>query len=178
MAEGLVNLSEIKQKLTNFDEALKLILSLKKNIKIKSERINLTKSIGRILSRNLLSLCDSPPMDVSSMDGYAINEKPHIKENTLEVSEQSSAGRPPKKKISTGKAVRIFTGASIPRGADKVLIQENVRVLSKNKIKIIDASDLTNFFIRKKGSDFKKGQYIGLNKKISPRELLLLASMG
>ena len=52
MAEGLVNLSEIKQKLTNFDEALKLILSLKKNIKIKSERINLTKSIGRILSRN------------------------------------------------------------------------------------------------------------------------------
>ena len=74
MAEGLVNLSEIKQKLTNFDEALKLILSLKKNIKIKSERINLTKSIGRKSTKNLLSLCDSPPMNVSSMDGYAINK--------------------------------------------------------------------------------------------------------
>ena len=43
MVEGLVNLSEIKQKLTNFDEALKLILRLKKNIKIKSENINLKK---------------------------------------------------------------------------------------------------------------------------------------
>ena len=99
MVEGLVNLSEIKQKLTNFNEALKLILSLKKNIKIKSEKINLTKSIGRILSRNLLSLCDNPPMDVSSMDGYAINEKDHIKDNTLEVIDESSAGRPAKKKI-------------------------------------------------------------------------------
>ena len=98
MAEGLANLSEIKKKLTNFDEALKLILSLKKNIKIKSERINLTKSIGRILARNLLSLCDSPPMDVSSMDGYAINEKDNIKENILEVIGESSAGRPSKKK--------------------------------------------------------------------------------
>ena len=178
MAEGLVNLSEIKQKLTNFDEALKLILSLKKNIKIKSERINLTKSIGRILSRNLLSLCDSPPMDVSSMDGYAINEKDHIKDNTLEVIDESSAGRPAKKKISTGKAVRIFTGACIPEGANKVIIQENVKVLPKNKIKIIDASNNKNLFVRKKGADFKKGQYIRLNKLISPRELLLLASMG
>ena len=158
MAEGLANLSEINQKLTNFDEALKLILSLKKNIKIKSERINLTKSIGRILSRNLLSLCDSPPMDVSSMDGYAINEKDHIKDNTLEVIDESSAGRPAKKKVSAGKAVRIFTGACIPEGANKVIIQENVRVLPKNKIKIIDASNNKNLFVRKKGADFKKGQ--------------------
>ena len=178
MVEGLVNLYEIKQKLTNFDEALKLILSLKKNIKIKSEKINLIKSKDRILAKNLKSLCDNPPMDVSSMDGYAINKKDQIIENTLEVIDESSAGFPSKKKISTGKAVRIFTGACIPEGADKVIIQENVQVLSKNKIQIIDASDLTNLFIRKKGSDFKKGQYISLDKKISPRELLLLASMG
>ena len=178
MVEGLVNLYEIKQKLTNFDEALKLILSLKKNIKIKSEKINLIKSKDRILAKNLKSLCDNPPMDVSSMDGYAINKKDQIIENTLEVIDESSAGFPSKKKISIGKAVRIFTGACIPEGADKVIIQENVQVLSKNKIQIIDASDLTNLFIRKKGSDFKKGQYISLDKKISPRELLLLASMG
>ncbi|MFL2812292.1 MAG: molybdopterin molybdotransferase MoeA [Paracoccaceae bacterium] len=176
--EGLVNLYEIKQKLTNFDEALQLILSFKKNIKIKSEKINLTKSIDRILAKNLISLCDNPPMDVSSMDGYAINEKDHILGNTLDVIDESSAGLPSKKKISAGKSVRIFTGACIPEGADKVIIQENVSLLQKNKIQIIDDSDLTNSFIRKKGVDFKKGQYIGLNKKISPRELLLIASMG
>ena len=171
-------MSEIKQKLTNFDEAVKLILSLKNNVKVKSEKINLTKSLDRILAKNLTSLCDNPPMDVSSMDGYAIKKKDHIIKNTLEVIDESSAGRPSKETISTGKAVRIFTGACIPAGADKVIIQENVRILPKNKIQIIDATDLTNLFIRKKGADFKKGQYIGLNKIISPRELLLLASMG
>ena len=103
------------------------------------------------------------------MDGYAINEKDHIKDNTLEVIDESSAGRPAKK-ISAGKAVRIFTGACIPEGANKVIIQENVGVLPNNKIKIIDASK--NLFVRKKGADFK-GQYIRLNKLISPRELLL-----
>ena len=103
MAEGLANLSEIKQKLTNFDEALRLILSLKKYFKIRSEKIYLSKSIDRILTKNLLSLCDNPPTDVSSMDGYAINEKDHIKENTLKVIDESSAGRPSKKKYQLVK---------------------------------------------------------------------------
>ena len=178
MAEGLVDLSEIKQKLTKFDEAIRLIKSLKKNINIKTERIHLSKSLDRILAKNLISLCDNPPMDVSSMDGYAIKDKDHKFENILEVIDESSAGRPSKKTISSGKAIRIFTGACIPEGADKVIIQENVRALPKNKIQIIDVKDSTNLFIRKKGVDFKKGQYIEFNNLISPKEQLLLASMG
>ena len=117
-------------------------------------------------------------MDVSSMDGYAIKDKDHKFENILEVIDESSAGRPSKKTISSGKAIRIFTGACIPEGADKVIIQENVRALPKNKIQIIDVKDSTNLFIRKKGVDFKKGQYIEFNNLISPKEQLLLASMG
>ena len=62
MVEGLVNLSEIKQNLTNFDEAINLILSLKRYIVVKTKKINLTKSIGRILSKKLITLCDNPPM--------------------------------------------------------------------------------------------------------------------
>ena len=85
MVEGLVDLSEINQKLTKFDEAIKLIKSLKKNINIKTERIHLSKSLDRKLAKNLISLCDNPPMDVSSMDGYAIKDKDHKFENILEV---------------------------------------------------------------------------------------------
>ena len=67
-----------------------------------------------------------------------------------------SLSRSSSQKISTGKAVRIFTGACIPEGANKVIIQENVRVLPKNKIKIIDASNNKNLFVRKKVQILKK----------------------
>ena len=178
MVEGLENLSEINQQLKTFNEAIKLILSLKKNIKVGTEEINLNNSLNRILAENLKTLCDNPPMDVSSMDGYAINEKDHHKNKILEVIDESSAGRPSNKNLSSGKAVRIFTGAAIPKGANKVIIQENIKVLEGKKIQIKKSLDLDNSYIRKKGVDFKKGKYVELNRIISPREVLLLASMG
>ena len=56
MVEGLVNLSGTNQNLINFDEAINLILSLKKYIIVKTEKITLSKSIGRILSKKLIYL--------------------------------------------------------------------------------------------------------------------------
>ena len=178
MVEGLVNLSGINQKLTNFDEAINLILSLKKYIIVKTEKITLSKSIGRILSKKLITLCDNPPADISSMDGYAIKKRDSHREKILQVIDESSAGSPSKKKVSTGQAVRIFTGGIIPEGTNKVIIQENVKILSENKIRIIKCNNSENTFIRKKGTDFKKGNFIERCTILSPRDLLLFASMG
>ena len=178
MVEGLVNLSGINQKLINFDEAINLILSLKKYIIVKTEKITLSKSIGRILSKKLITLCDNPPVDISSMDGYAIKKRDSHREKILQVIDESSAGSPSKKKVSTGQAVRIFTGGTIPEGTNKVIIQENVKILSENKIRIIKCNNSENTFIRKKGTDFKKGNFIERCTILSPRDLLLFASMG
>ena len=178
MVEGLVNLSGINQKLINFDEAINLILSLKKYIIVKTEKITLSKSIGRILSKKLITLCDNPPVNISSMDGYAIKKRDSHREKILQVIDESSAGSPSKKKVSTGQAVRIFTGGIIPEGTNKVIIQENVKILSENKIRIIKCNNSENTFIRKKGTDFKKGNFIERCTILSPRDLLLFASMG
>ena len=178
MVEGLVNLSGINQKLINFDEAINLILSLKKYIIVKTDKITLSKSIGRILSKKLITLCDNPPADISSMDGYAIKKRDSHREKILQVIDESSAGSPSKKKVSTGQAVRIFTGGTIPEGTNKVIIQENVKILSENKIRIIKCNNSENTFIRKKGTDFKKGNLIERYSILSPRDLLLFASMG
>ena len=178
MVEGLVNLSGINQNLINFDEAINLILSLKRYIVVKTKKITLNKSIGRILSKKLMTLCDNPPVDISSMDGYAIKKKDCNKEKILKVIDESSAGSPSKKKVSNGKAVRIFTGGAIPLGANKVIIQENVKIISKNKIRISKCINSENTFIRKKSSDFKKGICIEHLSMITPRDLLLFASMG
>ena len=178
MVEGLVNLSETNQDLINFDEAINLISSLRRYIIVKTKKITLNKSIGRILSKKLITLCDNPPVDISSMDGYAIKKRDCNKEKILKVVDESSAGSPSKKKVSNGQAVRIFTGGAIPLGANKVIIQEDVRIISENKIRITKYSNSENTFIRKKGTDFRKGNLIERNSIISPRDLLLFASMG
>ena len=103
MVEGLVNLSEINQNLINFDVAIKLILSLKRYIVVKTKKITLNKSIGRILSKKLITLCDNPSADISSMDGYAIKKRDYYKEIILKVIDESSAGFPSKKKYQLDK---------------------------------------------------------------------------
>ena len=178
MVEGLVNLSGTNQNLINFDEAINLILSLKRYIVVKTKKITLNKSIGRILSKKLITLCDNPPVDISSMDGYAIKKRDCNKEKILKVVDESSAGSPSKKKVLNGQAVRIFTGGAIPFGTNKVIIQEDVKIISKNKIRITECNNSENKFIRKKGTDFKKGNLIERYSILSPRDLLLFASMG
>ena len=167
-----------EKKLVSFDEGLNLFLSLKRNINIKTEEINLSNSIGRVLSNDIITYCDNPPCDVSSMDGYALSKKDKRSGIKLEVIDEASAGRPSKKKLFAGKAIRIFTGAEIPKGTNTIVVQENTKLIKKNKIQLKSSIGFKNSYIRKKGSDFKKGEKIKINKIISAKELLLLASMG
>jgi len=104
------------------------------------QTIFIDQSYGRVLSQDISSRVDSPPSAVSSMDGYAISVKDieHLPVK-LSVVGVSQAGRGFKGKINSGQTVRIYTGAPIPEGADKIIIQEEVeasdhQILIKKKV--------------------------------------------
>lgn len=154
-------------KLISLDVAIRNIKSNFK--KISNEDVFLQNSLGRCLAEPIYSKIDNPKYDVSSMDGYAINFKDFTELNSknnskkainFKVIGESSAGNPFEKKIKNFEAVRIFTGAKVPRGCDVVIIQENVDTSSDQKYISTQSNVIKYQNIRKKGLDFKKGECI------------------
>lgn len=154
-------------KLISLDVAIRNIKSNFK--KISNEDVFLQNSLGRCLAKPIYSKIDNPKYDVSSMDGYAINFKDFTELNSknnskkainFKVIGESSAGNPFEKKIKNFEAVRIFTGAKVPRGCDVVIIQENVHTSSDQKYISTQSNVIKYQNIRKKGLDFKKGECI------------------
>ena len=154
-------------KLISLDVAIRNIKSNFK--KISNEDVFLQNSLGRCLAKPIYSKIDNPKYDVSSMDGYAINFKDFTELNSknnskkainFKVIGESSAGNPFEKKIKNFEAVRIFTGAKVPRGCDVVIIQENVHPSSDQKYISTQSNVIKYQNIRKKGLDFKKGECI------------------
>ena len=144
----------------------KAINKLKSNFqKISNEDIFLKDALGRCLAKPIISNVDNPKYDVSSMDGYAINYKDFasVKESIIKkfkIVGESSAGAPYSKKINSLEAVRIFTGAKIPKGCNTVIIQEDVKVPNNGNYIIIEDPPRKSQFVRKKGLDFKKNNML------------------
>ena len=130
-------------------------------------QINILESVGSVISEDIISEINVPPLDNSAMDGYAVIKNDLLKaddENIiyLDVIEEIPAGTIPKLSLSPGQASRIMTGAPIPSGSDAVVPFEDTNELEnndKNKIGIkISVKNLEN--IRKKSEDIKKGSVI------------------
>ena len=130
-------------------------------------QINILESVGSVISEDIISEINVPPLDNSAMDGYAVIKNDLLKaddENIiyLDVIEEIPAGTIPKLSLSPGQASRIMTGAPIPSGSDAVVPFEDTNELEnndKNKIGIkISVKNLEN--IRKKSDDIKKGSII------------------
>ncbi len=154
-------------------KALKIILDHAKSIG--EEEIDISDSLGRTLAEKIYSDTDIPPFDKSAMDGFAINSGD--KSETFEVIEDIPAGKVPKKRIKPGQASKIMTGAMLPKGADKVVMVENTKLLSNTKFQISNINAKTNVSL--KGEDVKKGELV-LNEgtKIRPQETAILATVG
>ena len=173
-------------KLISLDVAIRNIKSHFK--KISNEDVFLQNSLGRCLAEPIYSKIDNPKYDVSSMDGYAINFKDFTELNSknnskkainFKVIGESSAGNPFEKKIKNFEAVRIFTGAKVPRGCDVVIIQENVDPSSDQKYISTQSNVIKYQNIRKKGLDFKKGECIfNIGSLIKSRHLGSIAMTG
>jgi molybdopterin molybdotransferase len=91
-----------------------------------AETVGLIEARDRVLAENVAAKLTQPPFDSSAMDGYAVRGA-DVREApvTLAVVGESQAGNRHAGAIERGQAVRIFTGAPLPEGADTVVIQEN-----------------------------------------------------
>lgn len=141
--------------------------------RVSSERIPLTSANGRILSERVETTRTQPPFDASSMDGYALG--PTDGTDRFQIMGESAAGHPFASHINPGQAVRIFTGAVVPKGADRVLIQEDAE-RSSNMI-TTQTMPLKGANIRTAGSDFFPGQGLDAARRLTPTDIALLAAM-
>ena len=153
------------------DEALARVLSAGKTLG--SELVKLDDVIGRVLAKDLKASRDQPPFQSSAMDGYAVRHADL--NNPLTIVGVSAAGHGFKGTVKKGQAVRILTGAPLPKGADTIVIQENVLVDGK-KLVVREAPALGRN-IRAQGLDFQKGSIlIEAGTRISVRDIGLMAA--
>lgn len=138
----------------SFDEAVRLVGRAAKPIA--SETVRLKAAAGRVLVEPVKARIASPRTDVSAMDGYAVRETDLAAFPVrLKLVGESFAGAGWDGEIGEGECVRIFTGAPVPRGAERVVIQENVRRDSDSAI--IEEHPGNARHIRRRGGDFVEG---------------------
>jgi molybdopterin molybdotransferase len=139
-----------------------------------AESVSLRQSIGRVLAEDVAAVRDQPPMDVSAMDGWALRSADTP--GGLRIVGESAAGHGYEAELKPGEAVRIFTGAAVPAGADAVVIQENAE-RDGEQVRAPAAPPGAN--IRRAGGDFKAGQaLLSRGQRIDPWRLSLAASAG
>ena len=146
------------------------------------ERVPLGQALGRVLTEDVVSRINNPPLDNSAMDGYAViaeDIQSATPENPvkLEMIEEIAAGYTAKGTLKPGQTMRIMTGAPIPPGADAVLMQEDTQK-DGNAILCLDKADVAEN-IRRAGEDVKIGE--GVIKKgttLSPAHIGMLAVIG
>ncbi|MEM8551198.1 MAG: molybdopterin molybdotransferase MoeA [Pseudomonadota bacterium] len=142
-----------------------------------AETVPLADAVGRVLAADVVALRDQPPFSASAMDGYAVRHDALSAGTPLKLVGEAAAGRRFGRSIGAGEAVRIFTGAPAPDGADTVLIQEDAEV-SANTLtaRSLPAAGAN---IRRQALDFASGDaLLHAGEAVLPRHLALAASGG
>ncbi|RWM42646.1 gephyrin-like molybdotransferase Glp [Mesorhizobium sp.] len=141
------------------------------------ENVPLADAAGRVLAEPVVALRTQPPFDASAMDGYAVRSADVASVPArLSVIGVAPAGRGFTGSVGKGEAVRIFTGAPLPEGADTVVIQENVRDLGGGGIEVMEPAALRRN-VRRRGLDFGQGDMLlERGRLLDPAALSLAAS--
>ena len=142
-----------------------------------AETVSLAEANGRHLAAPLASTRTQPPFAASAMDGYAIRHADLTGSDTqLEIIGEAPAGHGFTGQVREGQALRIFTGAPVPSGADTILIQEDSR-REDDHITVLEAPS-KGAFVRPAGLDFCEGDVLlAPPLKLSYRHLALAAAM-
>ena len=141
------------------------------------ESVPLMEAMERVLADPVVALRTQPPFDASAMDGYAVRSADlDALPVRLSVIGAAPAGHAFAGAVGEKKAVRIFTGAPMPAGADTVVIQENTRDLGNSAIEVVEAT-AHGANIRKAGLDFAEGDLLlEKGRRLDPAALSLAAS--
>ena len=129
--------------------------------------------LGRVLARDIDAQRTNPPMSMSAMDGYAVRASDLP--GDLRGEREIAAGTYDPRALGTGEAVRIFTGAPLPPGADTIAIEENAAEIPGGVR--FEKTETTGRFVRPAGLDFHEGDRLApAGAIITPRLLALLAA--
>ena len=142
------------------------------------EQVPLRSALGRVLRRDVIAPFDVPAYDNSAMDGFAARAADlTAEENRLDLVGTAYAGVAFSGLVGPGQAVRVMTGAVLPRGADTVVMQEAARVEGHGVI--LPAVPKPGQNVRRAGEDLAAGGPALLaGRRVGPAELGLLASLG
>ena len=151
------------------EEALEQILSRVR--RLPTERVDLLAALGRVLAEPVRSTRVIPPWPNSSMDGYAVRARDTRPGATLAVIGRVVAGTLAERAVGAGEAMRIFTGAPLPDGADAVIPQEDVDATGTQVT--LRAAAETAAYVRPAGEDVRHGDLV-----LEPGTLLGAAEIG
>jgi molybdopterin molybdotransferase len=155
------------------EEARAAVLALAAPLEI--EHIPVRHAAGRVLAQDVAATRTQPPFAASSMDGYALRRAEVEPDAMFKVVGEAAAGHRFDGGVKAGQAVRIFTGAPLPVGADFVVIQEDVTRRGDLITLGHRIDDKDN--IRPAGGDFKVGQTVTAPLVLRPADIALLAAM-
>jgi molybdopterin molybdotransferase len=157
------------------DQALELILQHGETDVVPAETVPIALSEGRRLAVPVIAAVSQPPADVSAMDGYAVRFADMKMGARLTVTGESRAGKPFIAGINPRQAVRIFTGAHVPLGADHILVQEDAT--RDGETATVAAEQRAPSSIRRKGQDFSVGdELVPAGHVMTPGAIALAAA--
>ena len=141
------------------------------------ESVSIYEASGRVLAEALKANLTQPPFDASAMDGYAVRAADVATVPvSLKVVGASAAGHGFDGQVGPMEAVRIFTGAPLPQGADTVVIQEDTKPGPPDAVTILAAA--AGRHIRRRGLDFAEGHTaLEAGTRLTGRDLMLAAAM-
>lgn len=143
------------------------------------QTVKLDKAAGRVLAEPVWAVRDQPPFAASAMDGYAVRGDDLCADEVLRVVGESQAGHGLAGRVGAGEAVRIFTGAPVPDGADTILIQENARREGMRLEVLPDGRQPGTKHIRPAGHDFQQGdELLAAGQRLDAWRLALVAAAG
>jgi molybdopterin molybdotransferase len=145
---------------------------------LQTETMALDDAHRRTLAEDLVAPRDQPPFPASAMDGYAVRAEDVAKvPATLRVIGTSAAGHAFAGALGAGEAVRIFTGAPVPQGADAIVIQEDTQ--AEGEIVTVTEAAPKGRYLRPAGLDFAKGEVLlPAGHRLAARDLALAAAAG
>jgi molybdopterin molybdotransferase len=161
------------------DEAVGIIVARVTSVP-EIEIVSLGEADGRVLATDISALLPLPPFTNSAVDGYAVRSgdlPPHA-EAAFVVSGRVQAGASAQGPVTAGHAIRIFTGAPMPDGADTVFMQEDVRLDDAGRV-VLPAGLKPGANVRPAGEDIPAGyQALKKGQRLRPQDIALAAAFG
>ena len=143
-----------------------------------TETVPLAEAAGRVLAADVVATRAQPPFAASAMDGYAVRAADAAAGRRLRVIGTAAAGGRFAGSVGAGEAVRIYTGAPVPDGADFIVIQEEVEAEDSGRVVTVREGRDRDPYIRPAGGDFLPGARVTAPRRLGVADITLLAAMG